>query len=425
MKAQKRLRQVLELSREFSLSKSTSVDDLERLERIFRDLVRCSCIEVEAMSFCKNFAWDKEGADSICKHLLGNAHRLIGDTRTVPWMQAIEDVQPWIEQYLVYLLEKRKYKIASVLCAWYAAIFPDSTVFWDALRLIRTQWRYDEMNCIQNNMEHAAKTLFFEDVSTLPISFVEPRSVYWSREKEAYLVSHDRTIEIFTEQWRSKGRFTSLRVTSPIAPALIETQDGLLWMGNLAPKAWKLDRETGEVLAHREYDFFVVSQPKPYGEGLFMARTSTDSKFGGPFRLTIFDDGLQVVRQYTVPMLEPWRPYSHFIWKDLIGVVQGGHEGMRIIFLDKESGRLVKIKNFSQCCNLAYNATVVENIVYVATGDGVLCLNAQLSVSSMKIFPFYLNQQVEAVNKRGETECFLTGHPTLLRHWRHVGSVTG
>lgn len=137
IKTRKRLRQVLNLSNKLHLEEDASVGDLAQLERAFRDLVRCSCIEAEAMSFCKNFAWDKKGADPICLHLLKNYYRLIGDSdRAVLWMKAIEDVQPWMERYLAHLLQEREYERASMLCAWYTAIFPDSKVFRNALESI-------------------------------------------------------------------------------------------------------------------------------------------------------------------------------------------------------------------------------------------------------------------------------------------------
>ena len=260
-----------------------------------------------------------------------------------------------------------------------------------------------------------------QGLKTLPLSFTNPRSVYWSHERDSYLVSHANIIEEFSETWVSRGQFSPLQISSsPISPAIVEAKGALIIAGNLSPEAWKLDKKTGEVLINRKYNFNVITQPKPYGDGLFMARTSENEKYGGPFDLTVFDEELSVVQQYRIPDLKKGQPYSHFAHNNLIGIVPGEHEGIRILFIEKETGQLVKVKKLPHCCKLSYNTTINDEYLYIAAADGIFCLDSTYSICAMKVLPFYLNYHIEVVHKQDQSEYFLTGHHQDIVTWQHT-----
>lgn len=393
---------------------NTSIDArLADLDHRFRNLVRKSVEYVEAMGFCKTLEVERNDAPLINLHVLEKAAPRVGLHRPLAWMDAVELVEPCIAHYLQRLLAKRDHSKATDLCAWYARIFPSCPDIQRAIKILSELKEKDAI--VRKNLDRARASVGMSNLQTLPSRFAYSRDVYLHDTKGTYVVSHGHNLHEYTADWKPLGNFGPLKATSgPFAPSLNARGNKLYCAGNLSPEAWILDKTSGDILEHLEFDFHVGSI-KPFKDG-FVAMTGEDESFNTR-RITLFTERLQVRKSFDIPLSTSDQLCAVCEYEGYIAVFPATVNNPRVLLVSPDTGEIRKTISLPIGCTTIYCASREDHLTWITTMDGVMAFNNDWKLECIKVFPSSVSYDVRVIDTGDTKDYFLTGHNEKLWHW--------
>ncbi|WP_419786429.1 hypothetical protein [Pseudodesulfovibrio sp.] len=332
--------------------------------------------------------------------------------------RAMESMYACLEQLLNGLVEGGDLERAAVLCSRYARLMPDSEALHQAAQASGI------LEPPRPSTEPApADMVPLFNIQPIPYAFSLPQSIIWDEENKRYLVSHDRSIALFSEEWTPLGIFCD----DPALKGELRNFNMLDLGDKYAMSGWAknvtwVDKTTGNVLKSRELDFFICHS-KLLSSGRIAAMICRDKVLNHNRDFVLMDAEFNILEEPDIPLKYFEQFLAFMVSEDAVELVPYTDRSLlRLISLKKGLVPAELCRTFSRTVPVLFARRYNNNILFSSYGS-IGCLGPELNSLFQKAMPECIKYDFELVKKNGQEELYIVGHETTLYRMRPVGFI--